>query len=60
MASAMSDIEPPIFHMVDEPVFFVDAAAVFALQIVRKGFRLPNPVHTAVPLDILDELVESF
>ncbi len=60
VASAVGDVEPPILHMVDEPVFFVDAAAVFALQIAGEGFRLPDSVHTAVPLDILDELVDSF
>ena len=58
VASAVGDVEPPILHMVDEPVFFVDAAAVFALQIAGKRFRLPDSVHTAVPLDILDELVD--
>ena len=59
MAFAMSDIEPPVFHMVDEPVFFVDAAAVFAPQIAGEGFGFPDSLHTAVPLDILDELVDS-
>lgn len=31
VASAVGDVEPPIFYMVDEAVFFIDAAAVFAL-----------------------------
>lgn len=57
---AVGNVEPPVFHMVDEPVFFVDAAAVFALQIVGEGFRFPDPMHTAVPLDIPDELVDPF
>ena len=58
VASAVGDVEPSVFHMVDEPVFFVDAAAVFALQVAGEGFGLPDPFHTAVPLDILDELVD--
>lgn len=58
MASAVSDVEPSVFHMVDEPVFFVDAAAVFALQIAGEGFGFPDSLHTAVPLDISDELVD--
>jgi hypothetical protein len=45
--------------MVDEAVFLVDAAAVFALQVAREGFRLSDPFHAAVPLDILNELVDS-
>ena len=59
VASAVGDVEPPIFHMVDEAVFLVDAAAVFALQVAREGFRLSDPFHAAVPLDILNELVDS-
>ena len=59
MASAVGDVEPSVFHMVDEPVFFVDAAAVFAPQIAGEGFGFPDSLHTAVPLDILDELVDS-
>ncbi len=59
MASTVSDVEAPAFHMVDEPVFFVDAAAVFAPQIAGEGFGFPDSLHTAVPLDILDELVDS-
>ncbi len=39
VASAVGDVEPPIFHMVDEAVFFVDATAVFALQVAGEGFR---------------------
>ena len=58
MASAVGDVEPPVFHMVDEAVFFVDSAAVFALQVAGEGFRLPNSFHAAVPLDIPDELVD--
>ena len=58
VASAVGDVEPPILHMVDEPVFFVDAAAVFALQVAGEGFGFPDSLHTAVPLDIPDELVD--
>ena len=60
VASAVDNIEPPMFRMVDEPVFFVDAAAVFALQVAGEGFGFPDPLHTAVPLGILNELVDSF
>ena len=59
MASAMGDVETPVFHMVDKAVFFVDAAAVFALQVAGEGFGLSNPFHAAVPLNILNELVDS-
>lgn len=58
MASTVGDVDPSVFHMVDETVFFVDAAAVFALQVVGKGFRSSDPFHAAVPLDILNELVD--
>ena len=60
MAFAVGDVEPPIFHMVDEAVFFVDAAAVFALQVAGKGFRHSDPFHTAVPFNILNELIDPF
>ena len=39
--------------------FFVDAAAVFAQQVTGEGFGLSDPFHAAVPLDILNELVDS-
>ena len=58
VASAVGDVEPPVFHMVDEAVFFVDSAAVFALQVAGEGFGLSDPFHTAIPLDIMDELVD--
>lgn len=58
MASAVDDVEPPVFYVVDEAVFFVDTAAVFALQVTGKGFRFSNPFHAAVPFNILDELVD--
>ena len=58
VASAVGNIEPPVFHMVDEAVFFGDAAAVFALQVTGEGFGLSNSIHTAVPLDVLNELVD--
>lgn len=47
MASAVSDVEPSVFHMVDEPVFFVDAAAVFALQIAGEGFGFPDSLQAS-------------
>ncbi len=58
VASAVGDVESPVFHVVDEAVFFVDAAAVFALQVAGEGFRFSDPFHTAVPFNILDELVD--
>lgn len=33
VASAVGDGESPVFHVVDETVFLVDAAAVLALQL---------------------------
>ena len=53
VASAVGDGESPVFHVVDETVFLVDAAAVLALQVAGKGFGLSDPFHTAVPLHIL-------
>ena len=58
VASAVGDVEPPVLHMINEAVFFVDATAVFALQVAGEGFRLPDSFHTAVSLDILDKLVD--
>ena len=58
VAPAVGDVEPPVFHMVDEAVFFVDAAAVFALQVAGERFGLSNPFHTAIPFNILNELVD--
>ena len=59
VASTVGDVDSLVFHVVDEAVFFVDATAVFALQIVRKGFGFSDSFHAAVPLDILNELVDS-
>ena len=58
VASAVSDVEPPVFHVVDEAVFLVDAAAVFALKVTGEGFGLSDPFHAAIPLDILNKLVD--
>ena len=33
MSSAMHDVDAAVFHMVDQSVLLVDAAAVFALQV---------------------------
>ena len=43
MASSVGDIEPFVFHMVDEAVFFVDAAAVFTLHVAREGVGFTIP-----------------
>ncbi len=59
MPPAVGNVEPAVFHMVDETVFFVDAAAVFALQVAGEGFGFSDSFHAAVPLNILDELVDS-
>lgn len=59
VASAVGDVEPPVLHMINEAVFFVDATAVFALQVAGEGLGFSDPFHAAVPLDILNELVDS-
>ncbi len=59
VAFAVGDVDPPVFHVVDEAVIFVDEAAVFALQVAGEGFGFSDPFHAAVPLDILNELVDS-
>ncbi len=45
--------------LVDEPVFFIDVAAVIATQVAEEGFWIPDPLHTAVSLNILDELIDA-
>lgn len=60
VASAVGDVEPSVFQMVDEAVFFADPAAVFALQVAGQGFGLSDTFHAAVALNILDELVDPF
>ena len=60
VASAVGDVEPSALHMVDETVFFIDPAAVFALQVAGQGFGLPDPFHAAVALNIFNELVDPF
>jgi len=45
--------------MVYEAVFFIDTAAVFALQVACEGFGFPDTLHTAVALNILNELVDA-
>ena len=58
MASAVGNVEPSVFHMVNKAVFFIDVAAVFALQVAGEGFGLSNPFHTTIPFNILNELVD--
>ncbi len=58
MSSAVGDVETTAFYMVDKAVFFVDAAAVFALQVTGERFGFSNSFHAAVSFNILDELVD--
>lgn len=58
VAFAVGDVDPPVFHVVDEAVIFVDEAAVFALQVAGEGFGFSDLFHAAVPRDILNELVD--
>lgn len=58
VTSAVGNIELSVLHMIDETVFFVDATAVFALQVAGERFRFPDSLHTTVPLNVLDELVD--
>ena len=51
VASAVGDGESPVFHMVDETVFLVDAAAVLVLHLpLWMMFR-----HTHINLCISDK-----
>lgn len=59
VTSAVGDIKLSVLHVVDETVFFIDVAAVFALQVTREGFGFPDSFHTAVPFNILNELIDS-
>lgn len=59
MASAVGNVEPPVFHMVNEPVFFVDTAAVFAQKVTGKRFRFPDLFHATIPFNIPDKLIDA-
>lgn len=59
VTSAVGDVEPSVFHMVNKTVFFINTAAVFTLQVAGEGFWFSNSFHTATPLNIPDEQVDS-
>ena len=46
VASAVGDVEPPVLHMINEAVFFVDATAVFALQVAGEAVSYTHPEPT--------------
>jgi hypothetical protein len=54
----VGNIQPSVFQVVNKPFFFVDTAAVFALQVTGEGFWFSDSIHTAVTLNILDELID--
>lgn len=60
MTFAVCNIEPSVFHVVDKPVFIVDAATVFSLQVACERLWLSDSFHAAVTFDILNELVDAF
>lgn len=58
VTSAVGNIQPSVFQVVNKPFFFVDTAAVFAMQVTGEGFWFSDSIHTAVTLNILDELID--
>ena len=56
----MGNVKTPVLHVIDETIFFINTAAVFSLQVSGERFRFPDPFHTAVPFNVLDELVDPF
>ncbi len=42
MTFTVNDINSAIFHMINQSVFFIDTATVFALQIAAQSLRLAN------------------
>lgn len=60
MSSAMCDVEATIFHMVDQSVFLVDAAAVLALEAALERFGFSDSAYASVTLNIFDELIDTF
>lgn len=54
----MCNINSFVFHMVHKAVFIIDMTAVFPLQIACQRFWFSDSIHTAVTLNILDELID--
>ncbi len=59
VTSAVRNINPSIFHMVYEPVFFIDTATVFTLQVACEGFGFPDTLQTTIALNILNEPIDA-
>ena len=45
VASAVCDVETAVFHVINEAIFFVDPAAVLALQVAGQRFWLSDTIH---------------
>lgn len=60
MTFAVRDIDAAVFHVINQTVFFIDTAAVLALQVPGKGLGFAHPFQTAVAFDIPDQLVDPF
>ena len=59
MASTMRNINTAIFHMIDQSVFVVYPATELALKVSSERFRLSDPLHAPVALNILYELIDT-
>lgn len=60
VASAVYNVNSSVLYMVYETVFFIDAAAVFALQIAGQRFGFSDAFPAAVALDVLNKLIDAF
>lgn len=56
----MCNVDASIFHMVNQPVFLIDTAAVFTLESSLKRFGFTDSAHAPIAFNILNELIDSF
>jgi hypothetical protein len=54
MTATVRNINAAMLHMVDQPVFFIDPAAVFPVKVSAQCFRFSNTLEAGVSLNVLD------
>ena len=60
VTAAGYDIDPTVFHMINQAVFFIDPSAVFTMKVFFQGFRFPDPGQDPVPFYVFDKHVDAF
>ena len=60
MSFAMCDVDAVIFHMVDQPVFIIDTAAVLTLKIALEEFGFSDTFSAPIAFNIFNKLVDTF